>query len=1166
MSIFGSMTTAVLGLSAQSKALGHISDNIANASTVGYKRVNTAFETLVLQSNERLHAPGGVTAAPVFMNNIQGNLTQVQSATNAAIQGQGFFSVSKLSRGLTGPGQQGETVQTQTGTLNADNVYYTRVGDFELDKNRYLVNSAGFALNGWIVDDATGQLSKDVVQPLQVNTMTDKPQATNSITLGANLPATPTPGEPIPSSSIQVYDTQGNARTVQFNWRQDGANNWRLGIDAPGSSMQPVSGNFPGGAADMKTGGAVAGVTPVAQVSNVLVSGTTSIPKSSVTISGRTNYYPDGTSQDNLRVGDTYSLTVNGAVVASVKLGSPPLAADEKDIAGYTAFTDIANDLASQINAMTPAPYNAEIDTSDPRKILVRTIDGSPVQVSGTFTNASPQLSTISGPSTNTAGTDGGNQQSTFTFSNATVDVGDEFRITVAGEEFRVRVTTSNDTGITTTGVSNISIANVIAGGGVDAIVDRMSQLINTKVPAIGVDAFIGTAAGGAAAGGSANQLVLDGTTAVPSFTASYGITNADSRKNDLKSTSPATYSAATPSPLQAPGPGVMESTLLTFPSAATLHVPDQYSVTVLDQTFTTTIKYNNINNLKDMEGVLNDLRDQINNAGLAVTATVTATGSLQLDGTVANTPLNISGNKLVIEGTDNVRVGDTYTISVDNVPYTISVTADNVLTMGDYGGIADALAAKINSARPQAPVIATVVNSELKLTARTPGTPFKVNQEYTSGASSNNQVNGPTKSEPTETRGQRQEFSFPQTQIDIGDAYSVTIDGTPISVKVDKSNYGSLEDISGVLQQLANQINSANLNVTATATGGRLTVTHNTASTGRFEAKASIDNATGSSGTLNIGAGGTANVEGVRQKQSVTLTGSPGDKDAEYTVTVNGSPITYRTTGAETSMETIAANLANLINKNTSLPVTASAEGAVLNLVAKTQTGAASDQFTLETYATGGTTPAHIQMTFGTEPENVGTITSISTAKVGSGTAVTSANQSVGADANITFTVDYGFGPQQITLNVGQIGKSGGVTQYAGSEINVTQLVQDGASRGQFKEVVYGDNGDVIVNYDNGRSRIIGRIPVVTFNNPNALQREAGGVFIETEDGGRPNFNDPDTNGAGAVIANSVESSNVDIADEFTKLIVTQRTYSANTKIVTTSDEMLQEVLGLKR
>ncbi|MBK3774438.1 flagellar hook-basal body complex protein [Azospirillum sp. YIM DDC1] len=1139
MSIFGSMTTAVLGLSAQSKALGHISDNIANASTVGYKRVNTAFETLVLQSNERLHAPGGVTAAPVFMNNIQGNLTQVQSPTNAAIQGQGFFSVSKLSRGLTGPGQQGETVQTQTGTLNADNVYYTRVGDFELDKNRYLVNSAGFALNGWIVDDVTGQLKKDVVQPLQVNTLTDKPQSTNSITLGANLPATPTPGVPIPSSSIQVYDTQGNARTIQFNWRQDAANAWRLGIDAPGSSSQPVAGSFTGGAASMAAGSQVSGVTPVAQVSQVLVNGTTSFPSSSVTVSGRTNYYPDGTSQDNIRVGDTYTLNINGSPPVTVTVTAA-------NIASFSNFTDVANALASGVNAMVPAPYTAEIDSSDPRKVLVKKLDGTPVEVSGSFSNTKPQLSTVSGPSTNLTGSVSGDQRSTFTFSTAAIDVGDEFRITVAGKEFKTRVTSAN-------------IGTLVD---VNGVVANLANQINTAVPSLNVNALIGTATVPA---GTANQLVLDGTVATPTFTATYGVTNADSRDNNISASTPVDYQTATATITQAATAALPEITHVAFPSTAALKVPDQYVVNVLGVEFKTTVTYSNINTLKDMNGVVDDLVTQINSQGLAVTAMRNpASGALVLTGT-PGAALGVSGSKLDITATDNVRVGDSYTVRVDGVPYAVSVTADNILTMGTYGGIANALAAQINSARPQAPVIASVVNSQLQVTARNPGTPFKIDQEYTSGAASNNQVNGPTISAPTDSRGQRQEFSYPQTQIDIGDVYSVSIDGTPISVKVDKSNYGNFQDINGVLQELANRVNATNLNVVATATGGRLTLTHNTSTTGKFEAKASIQNATGSSGTLTASTT-TSNVAGVRQSESVTLTGTPGDKDAEYTVIVNGSPITYRTTGEETSMETIAASLANLVNKNTSLPVTASAEGSVLKLVAKSASGTVADQFTLETAAQAGTTPAHVLLNFGTDPGNVGTITSVSTAKVGTGTAVTSANQGLGADANVTFTVDYGFGPQQITLNLGQIGKSGGVTQFAGSEINVRELVQDGASRGQYKEVVYGDNGDVIVNYDNGRSRTIGRIPVVTFNSPNALQREAGGVYIETDEGGRPNFNDPDTNGAGAVVANSVESSNVDIADEFTKLIVTQRTYSANTKIVTTSDEMLQEVLGLKR
>ncbi|WP_114858318.1 flagellar hook-basal body complex protein [Azospirillum brasilense] len=1139
MSIFGSMTTAVLGLSAQSKALGHISDNIANASTVGYKRVNTAFETLVLQSNERLHAPGGVTAAPVFMNNIQGNLTQVQSPTNAAIQGQGFFSVSKLSRGLTGPGQQGETVQTQTGTLNADNVYYTRVGDFELDKNRYLVNSAGFALNGWIVDDVTGQLKKDVVQPLQVNTLTDKPQSTNSITLGANLPATPTPGVPIPSSSIQVYDTQGNARTIQFNWRQDASNAWRLGIEAPGSSTQPVAGSFTGGAASMAAGSQVAGVTPVAQVSQVLVNGTTSFPSSSVTVSGRTNYYPDGTSQDNIRVGDTYTLNING---------SPPVtvAVTAANIANFSNFTDVANALASAVNAMVPAPYTAEIDSSDPRKVLVKKLDGTPVEVSGSFANTKPQLSTVSGPSTNLTGSVSGDQRSTFTFSTAAIDVGDEFRITVAGKEFKTRVTSAN-------------IGTLVD---INGVVANLANQINTAVPSLNVNALIGTATVPA---GTANQLVLDGTAATPTFTATYGVTNADSRDNNISASTPVDYQAATPTITQAATAALPEITHVTFPSTAALKVPDQYVVNVLGVEFKTTVTYSNINTLKDMNGVVDDLVTQINSQGLAVTAMRNpASGALVLTGT-PGAALGVSGSKLDITGTDNVRVGDSYTVRVDGVPYAVSVTADNILTMGTYGGIANALAAQINSARPQAPVIASVVNSQLQVTARNPGTSFKIDQEYSSGSASNNQVNGPTISAPTDSRGQRQEFSYPQTQIDVGDVYTVSVDGMPISVKVDKSNYGNFQDINGVLQELANRVNAANLNVVATSTGGRLTLTHNTSTTGKFEAKASIQNATGSSGTLTASTT-TSNVAGVRQSESVTLTGTPGDKGAEYSVLINGQPITYKTTGEETSMETIAASLANLVNKETALPVTASAEGSVLKLVAKSASGTAADQFTLETAAQAGTTPAHVLLNFGTDPGNVGTITSVSTAKVGTGTAVTSANQAVGADANVTFTVDYGFGPQQITLNLGQIGKSGGVTQFAGNEINVRELVQDGASRGQYKEVVYGDNGDVIVNYDNGRSRVIGRIPVVTFNNPNALQREAGGVYIETDDGGRPNFNDPDTNGAGAVVANSVESSNVDIADEFTKLIVTQRTYSANTKIVTTSDEMLQEVLGLKR
>ncbi|AWB07395.1 flagellar hook protein (plasmid) [Azospirillum humicireducens] len=869
MSIFGSMTTAVLGLNAQSKALGHISDNIANSSTIGYKRVDSAFETMVLQSSQRLHEPGGVTAQPVFMNNIQGSLTQVQSPTNIAIQGQGFFSVTKVAT-------QGSStlVQTQTGTVNSSAAFYTRAGDFELDKSRYLVNSAGYALNGWVVDPVTGVLQKDQVAPIQVNSLIDKPVATSTIDLSANLPATPKAGEKVPDSSIQIFDSQGNPRTVNFKWRQQADSSWRMVLDAPGSNTKPVDGTFSGNPATVTFGQNIAGQTAVAQVNVITISG------------NNTN------GQDNLRIGDVYSVKVNG--------------------------------------------------------------------------------------------------------------------------------------------------------------------------------------------------------------------TN-----------------------------------------------------------------------------------------------------------------------------------------------YSLKITADNIGSIRTYSGLAGALANQINSASPAASVLATSSGQTIRVTARDAGTPFKLNTEVTSGTNTVNTIVAQTSTAATASAGEIDKFQFPQTQVEIGDSFTIDVNGTPISYTVTAATYQSYSTVSDVVAQLAGRINQQlGTTVTASSAGNILSIQSNTANT-NVTSSATVTNSATAVNTMSS-LPSVASVAGVRQSRTVTLTGTPGDIGTQYTLSINGTAVTYSTTGEEMTMEDITAALANKINSNTSLPVTASAQGGVITVTAKTAasptgtntmtgtgtvtlngstvdigdtynitvgattypltittanyglydtpakvmqyfasvvpgatasgntltaagasgavTDAAPAQFTLDQSAVAGQTPAHIGLTFGKTPETVGTLTNISTALVGTGTAVSSANQSSGADATVTFTVDYGFGPQQVTLNLGKYQKPGGLTQYAGEEINVTQLVQNGAPRGQFKDVVFGDNGAVMVNYDNGRSKMIAKVPIITFNNPNALQRESGGVFVESEEAGKPNFNDPETNGAGAVVANSVESSNVDIADEFTKMIVTQRSYSANAKIVTTSDEMLQEVLGLKR
>src|SRR5579859_6402333 len=95
MSLSGALTSAVTGIDAQSIALGSISDNISNSQTTGYKRVETAFSTLLTVSNAQTHEPGGVTSKPLYTNDIQGTIQQTGIVTNLAVSNSGFFAVSQ---------------------------------------------------------------------------------------------------------------------------------------------------------------------------------------------------------------------------------------------------------------------------------------------------------------------------------------------------------------------------------------------------------------------------------------------------------------------------------------------------------------------------------------------------------------------------------------------------------------------------------------------------------------------------------------------------------------------------------------------------------------------------------------------------------------------------------------------------------------------------------------------------------------------------------------------------------------------------------------------------------------------------------------------------------------------------------------------------------------
>jgi flagellar hook protein FlgE len=176
-------------------------------------------------------------------------------------------------------------------------------------------------------------------------------------------------------------------------------------------------------------------------------------------------------------------------------------------------------------------------------------------------------------------------------------------------------------------------------------------------------------------------------------------------------------------------------------------------------------------------------------------------------------------------------------------------------------------------------------------------------------------------------------------------------------------------------------------------------------------------------------------------------------------------------------------------------------------------------------------------------------------------------------AGGSLSFFVDYDGAAgttstadrQQITIDLGTIGTGDGVTQYA-SEFFTSQLDQNGRGIGAFAGISIDPQGTVKALFDNGQQRDIFKLPLAVFRNANGLQGQNGNTYLATERSGDPVLAQANSAGAGVVTPNSLEASNVDLAEEFTSMIITQRAYSANAKIITTADEMLSELMQISR
>ncbi|HEY3266000.1 MAG TPA: flagellar hook protein FlgE [Armatimonadota bacterium] len=181
------------------------------------------------------------------------------------------------------------------------------------------------------------------------------------------------------------------------------------------------------------------------------------------------------------------------------------------------------------------------------------------------------------------------------------------------------------------------------------------------------------------------------------------------------------------------------------------------------------------------------------------------------------------------------------------------------------------------------------------------------------------------------------------------------------------------------------------------------------------------------------------------------------------------------------------------------------------------------------------------------------GTVTFDTNGKItGSGVLPTTMTLTAPGGANATIPID---------LNVANLSSLSGNGQST-----ITPTAQNGLPLGTLTGYSIDTSGIVSGAFSNGMTQAIAQISVANFTNPNGLEKLGGNVFGQSANSGLPQAGTPMSGGRGKLTANNLEMSNVDLSTEFTSMIVAQRGFQANSRIVTTSDEMLQDLMSMKR
>jgi flagellar hook protein FlgE len=229
-------------------------------------------------------------------------------------------------------------------------------------------------------------------------------------------------------------------------------------------------------------------------------------------------------------------------------------------------------------------------------------------------------------------------------------------------------------------------------------------------------------------------------------------------------------------------------------------------------------------------------------------------------------------------------------------------------------------------------------------------------------------------------------------------------------------------------------------------------------------------------------------------------------------------------------------------------------------NLDANTATGAAS-AYTLSTtvYDSQGNAQS-VPLTFTKTGANTWTVAAGAPAS-GSSTLTfnSSGNVATGGTATISLTLTNGAtSPQPVTVDLSAM------TQLASTPSSLSSDT-DGASAGSLTTFSVGQGGDITGIYSNGYKQALGKIALASFANPSGLMKAGGNLFQSSANSGVANIGPADANGRGQIATGFLEGSNVDLAQQFTNMITAERGFQANSRVITTSDEILQDLVNIK-